>query len=74
MKLGDYARELMSIGRFGLSRQARRGPDGRDETVYLDRLEENVSAGRSPASALIERWEGEWARDIHALIAASAYR
>jgi glutamate--cysteine ligase len=74
MTLGDYAKELVSIGRFGLAKQVRRGPDGQDETVYLDRLEENVVAGRSPASGIIERWEGEWARDIHALVAASAYR
>jgi glutamate--cysteine ligase len=74
MTLGDYARELVSIARFGLAKQARRGSGGEDETVYLERLEENVNAGRSPASAIIERWEGEWARDINALIAASAYR
>jgi glutamate--cysteine ligase len=74
MTLADYARELVSIGRLGLARQAVRGPDGLDETGYLDRLEENVLAGRSPASAIIERWDGEWARNINALIAATAYR
>jgi glutamate--cysteine ligase len=74
MRLADYARELVRIARFGLSKQARRGSGGEDETMYLDRLEENVAAGRSPASAIIERWEGEWNRDINALITASAYR
>jgi glutamate--cysteine ligase len=74
MTLGDYARELVAIGRFGLARQALRGADGYDETVYLDRLEENVRAGRSPASAIIERWEGEWAHDMNALLAATSYR
>jgi len=74
MTLGDYANEIVSIARTGLARQAKSGPHGVDETVHLERLSENVRAGRNPALSLIERWEGEWNRSLDALIAASAYK
>jgi glutamate--cysteine ligase len=74
MKLGDYAREIVSIAEYGLAKQARLDSEGRDERVYLHRLAEDVAEGRNPATSLIERWEGEWNRDLDALIAATAYR
>jgi glutamate--cysteine ligase len=74
MTIGDYAKEVVDIAHAGLARQSRRNPDGRDETIYLDLLEENVRASRNPASSIIERWEGEWGRNVDALIDATAYR
>jgi glutamate--cysteine ligase len=72
--IADFAREIVAIARAGLVRQARTDPDGRDETVYLERLAENVEAGRNPASGLIEKWEGVFGRSVDALIDAVAYR
>lgn len=74
LTFGDYAREIVSIARIGLARQALRNTNGEDETIHLDRLEENVRAGRNPAVELIERWEGSWNRDLSQLIRATAYR
>jgi len=74
MTLGDYAKEVVAIARSGLARQARRDPDGHDETIYLELLAENVAAARNPATSIIERWEGEWGRNVDALIDATAYR
>ena len=74
MTISDYAKEIVSIAHSGLTRQSRRNPDGDDETIYLDLLAENVRASRSPATSIIERWEGEWRRNVDALIDATAYR
>lgn len=74
LTLGDYAKEIVEIARAGLVRQARRNSRGDDETIYLDLLTENVRASRNPALSIIERWEGEWHRNVDALIAATAYR
>lgn len=74
MTLGDYAKEFVAIARGGLASQAQTNSRGLDETIYLDRLEEYVRASRNPASLLIDRWEGEWKRNIDALVFATAYR
>ncbi len=74
LTLGDYAREIVDIAHAGLAQQRKRGPDGQDETTYLELLAENVRASRNPALSIIERWEGEWNRNVDALIAASSYR
>ncbi|MFN2377429.1 MAG: glutamate--cysteine ligase [Candidatus Binatia bacterium] len=74
LRFADYAKEIVSIARTGLARQARRNTGGEDETVYLDLLEQDVRAGRNPATSLIERWEGEWGGNVDAMIAATAYR
>lgn len=74
LTLGDYAKEIVQISRWGLQRQARRNPDGQDESVYLDPLAENVAAGRNPAAGIIEKWEGGWGGNIDALVEATSYR
>jgi glutamate--cysteine ligase len=74
LTLGDYANEIVTIARSGLSRQSEKDADGHDETVYLDELAENVRARRNPATSIIERWEGEWNRSVDRLIEATSYR
>ena len=73
-QLGDLARELVGIATEGLHRQAVRNSAGDDESIYLERLEHQVKHGRCPADAVIEKWVGEWDRDISRLIAGSSYR
>ena len=72
-RLRDYAAELISIAREGLKRQAVCNAEGEDETIFLDRLQEEIAAGFCPADRLIERWEGIWGGDVDQLIAYSAY-
>ena len=74
LTLGDYAKEVVEISRYGLTRQGKLDADGRDETVYLDPLAELVRAGRNPATSIIENWEGRWNRNVDAMIEATAYR
>jgi glutamate--cysteine ligase len=74
IELAELARELVAIAVEGLHRQAVRNADGADESIYLERLEHLVKRGRCPADAIIEKWIGEWDRDISRLIAGSSYR
>jgi glutamate--cysteine ligase len=73
VSLLDLARELLSIAREGLKRQAARDAEGRDETIYLERLHTQLRAGTSPGQIVAERWNGGWRRDIKRLIAFAAY-
>jgi len=72
--LADYANELLEIGRAGLARQRVLDSQGHDETIYLERLEQEVRERRNPATRIIQNWEGTWHRQIDRLIEASAYR
>jgi glutamate--cysteine ligase len=71
--LGELAREVVSIAREGLKRQQQLDPEGRDESIFLDKLEEDVRDGRCPADRLIEAWEGSGNRSVDRLIAESRY-
>jgi glutamate--cysteine ligase len=64
----DVARELLALSRAGLERIARRRPGGRDETAYLDSLEEVAARGTSPGTDLVARWERGLDRDPRRLI------
>jgi len=72
--LGDYALELIAIAEQGLARQQRRNASGSSESIYLEKLRDEVRAGRNPATRIIEQWEGSWSGDIDRLISQSAYR
>lgn len=62
--LGTVAAEAIAIARRGLQARARRDASGRDETIYLQPLEEIVAAGRSHAEDLLAAYEGPWERSV----------
>ncbi|HEX3035943.1 MAG TPA: glutamate--cysteine ligase [Thermodesulfobacteriota bacterium] len=70
----DIARELLHIAQEGLKRQGSINDKGEDESIYLEKLRDNLRHGLCPAYTLIEKWVGEWNRDIKKLIEYSAYR
>lgn len=72
--LGELAREVVGIAREGLTRQAALNSAGRDETIFLDLLEEDVRNGVCPADRLIEGWEGPWGASVDKLVDATKYR
>ena len=74
IRLAEIARELVAIAVEGLHRQRQLDAAGRDESIYLERLEHEVARGRCPADAIIERWVGDWHGDVHRLIEGSSYR
>lgn len=69
----EVARDLVALSRAGLRRQAVRDAAGRDESIYLEPLEEIVANGRSPARELLERWNGPWQKDVSKLIEYAKY-
>jgi glutamate--cysteine ligase len=74
VEAAELARELVAIAVEGLHRQRALNAAGQDESIYLEQLDHQVKRGRCPADAIIEKWSGEYERDISRLIAGSAYR
>ena len=62
--VGDIAREAVAISRSGLARRRRLDAQDRDETRYLDVLQERVDSGKSPADVLLDRYTGSWNGNI----------
>jgi glutamate--cysteine ligase len=60
----DVARTVLAIARQGLVRRARLDPAGRDESRYLDVLDDIVARGITPAEDLIARFKGPWGGSV----------
>jgi glutamate--cysteine ligase len=56
----DVARDALAFSRAGLSKRAMLNGDGRDESHFLDPLDEIVASGRTPAENLLDRYHGSW--------------
>ena len=67
------AREVLAIARGGLARRNVRNEAGDDETHFLDSLDAIVTAGRTPADALIETYETRWGGSVDPVFAECAY-
>jgi glutamate--cysteine ligase len=68
----ELARELCAISSEGLRRIA--AATGRaDERGFLDPIGAQLELGKSPGEVLLERWEGEWNRNVERLIDYSRY-
>ncbi|OGW82314.1 MAG: hypothetical protein A3G33_11460 [Omnitrophica bacterium RIFCSPLOWO2_12_FULL_44_17] len=60
----DYARELVAMSEAGLKRMAMVNEKGRDESIYLGPLKEEITGpGKSPADQLIESWNRASSKD-----------
>ncbi len=73
VSLLDLARELLAIAWHGLQKQEALNASGEDETVYLDRLDQQMRSGSSPGQYTAENWAGPWNEDVAHLIAFSSY-
>jgi len=62
--LFDIAAQAVGIATAGLVRRKRLHAQGRDETIYLQPLEETIQTGKSPAQRWIDRFRGEWNGDV----------
>ncbi|HKA55064.1 MAG TPA: glutamate-cysteine ligase family protein, partial [Candidatus Binatia bacterium] len=70
----DFAKELLAIAREGLQRHNQCNAAGENETLYLERLREELWKGQCPAYGVVEKWMGEWNYDVKRLIEGTAYR
>ena len=69
----DVARDVVAIARDGLKRRDMRDSQGRDETRFLDTLDESLSAGKTPADLLLERYHGAWGGSVDPVFTEDAY-
>ncbi len=69
----DVARDLLGLAHRGLSRRARLGAAGDDETGFLQPLQRIVETGRTPAEELLARYHGEWGESLVPLFKEQAY-
>jgi glutamate--cysteine ligase len=59
----EVARDALALSRAGLQRRGRRDASGRDETGFLDVLDEIVG-GCTAAEQLLEKYHGPWERSV----------
>jgi glutamate--cysteine ligase len=71
--VGDVARDVLGIARRGLGRRARLDIGGRDETRYLDALDDIVARGLTPAEELIAKFNGPWGGSVEPVFTELAY-
>ena len=74
IRLLDLAKELVMIAREGLERHNDCNEDGENETIYIERLSEEVAKGQCPAYHIVEKWMSRWNYDLKHLIVATAYQ
>jgi glutamate--cysteine ligase len=69
----DWLRDLLQMAHAGLTRLNVVGADGRDETQYLEPLEEIVESGKTQADRLLDRYESAWNHRLEPLFAEFGY-
>ena len=64
----NVAQKLFEISKSGLEKRNILVNNGKyNETFYLKDLEKNLSNGFSPADLLINKYNGQWRKNIHKL-------
>ncbi|HVY57417.1 MAG TPA: glutamate--cysteine ligase [Xanthobacteraceae bacterium] len=69
----DIARECLGLAHAGLARRAQRDGYGRDETRYLEPLDDLAARGRTPAEDLLEKFHGPWHGSVDPIFVECAY-
>jgi glutamate--cysteine ligase len=69
----ELARRALALSNDGLRRRARLDRKGRDETHFLQPLEEAVLTGRSPAELLLEHYRTDWNGSVEPAFTTLAY-
>jgi glutamate--cysteine ligase len=67
------ATDVLKLARAGLARRRRFDVSGRDETHFLDVLEDRVARGTTPAQELLDKFHGKWAGSVDPIYAEEAY-
>ncbi|MDX1609439.1 MAG: glutamate--cysteine ligase, partial [Halofilum sp. (in: g-proteobacteria)] len=71
--LQAVAREVVALARSGLARRGVIDRAGRDETHFLDELEEIAATGVTPAERLLHDYEQRWGRSLAPLYEEYCY-
>jgi glutamate--cysteine ligase len=62
--LFEIARECLKLSHAGLRRRNRVDHSGRDESRYLEPLEQILESGRTPAEEMLEKFNGPWGGSV----------
>jgi len=69
----DLARATLGLAEGGLKRRRRLDSNGRDETQYLQPIQEIVARGITSAEQLLEKFEGPWGGSVAPVFEEFAY-
>src|SRR5262249_1334620 len=67
------ARELLALAHAGLVRRGHLDANGKDETHYLEILEDRLDRETTPAQELLDKFNGPWARSVDPIYTEQAY-
>jgi glutamate--cysteine ligase len=71
--VAEIAAEVLKLARAGLTRRRRLDSSGRDETRYLEPLEDRLARQTTPAQELLAKYEGPWAGAVEPIFTQQAY-
>ena len=71
--LQEITQEVLKIARNGLANRARRDQRNRDETLFLDILDEIAGSGITPAEEMLDAYKGHWKGDIDKIYEEYSY-
>jgi glutamate--cysteine ligase len=69
----DIAGDLLKLAHAGLRRRKHVDVGGRDESRYLEVLDDRLARGVTPAQELLDRFNGPWAGSVDPIYAEEAY-
>lgn len=69
----ELARDMLALSRGGLTQRMRIDVAGKDETHFLDPLNDIVARGETPAETLLELYRSEWRGSVDPLFKQLAY-
>lgn len=71
--LQALAKDVLAIARQGLQARGKLSASGDNETGFLAELDEIARSGITPAERLLERYHGDWQRDVRPVFEEMAY-
>jgi glutamate--cysteine ligase len=77
-KVGDrtaleIATDVLKLARAGLARRRQLDASGRDETRYLEPLQDRLARKTTPAEELLAKFKGPWAGSVDPVFIEQAY-
>src|SRR5579862_9451595 len=69
----ELATDILKLSRAGLARRKRFDVSGRDETRFLEVLDDRLARGTTPAQELLAKYNGPWRGSVAPIYTEDAY-